>query len=353
MADISIRIQGCAGRITLTRSSALNALSYDMCRAIDQALQTWQDMPEVALVILDAEGDKAFCAGGDLAEIYAHGSRGDYAYAQQFWRDEYQMNARIAHYPKPVVSFLQGYVMGGGVGVGCHASQRIVDDTSRISMPEVAVGLVPDVGGSYLLARAPGRLGAYLGLTAARMTGPEAIIAGFADHFIPRTRWSDLISQLVISGDLKPIKDAALSAPAPQWDLAQIDHIFAADNVAEIVNRLESSGDDFANTAKDAILRHSPLAMGTLLRMLHILRKGPLSITTALELEFRATFRAQEHGDFLEGIRALIIDKDRTPHWRHTLSSLTRSEILHMLAPLGSNELVISDTNHLLPEDSI
>jgi hypothetical protein len=154
MTDLHIRREGRAGRITLDRPQALNALSYEMCREIDAALRRWASDDAVALVIMDATGDKAFCAGGDLAEMYATGRAGDHGYGRRFWADEYRMNARIAEYVKPVVTLMQGFTLGGGVGLGCHASHRILCETSCIAMPECAVGIVPDVGGSRLLARA-------------------------------------------------------------------------------------------------------------------------------------------------------------------------------------------------------
>ena len=160
MSDIDIRVTGSAGRITLTREKALNALSYDMCMAIDAALKDWATNDAVKIVVIDARGEKAFCAGGDIAELYATGTKGDYDYGRTFWRDEYRLNARLSEFPKPIVSFMQGFVMGGGVGVGCHVSHRVVEDATQIAMPECGIGLVPDVGGSLLLARAPGRLGA-------------------------------------------------------------------------------------------------------------------------------------------------------------------------------------------------
>ena len=163
MSDIEIRTTGRAGRITLTRPHALNALSYDMCMSIDTAMRNWREDDAVDLIILDAEGEKAFCAGGDIAELYETATKGDYAYGQKFWRDEYLLNALIFEYPKPVISFLQGFTMGGGVGIGCHGSHRVVGESSRIAMPECSIGLVPDVGGSLMLALAPGRLGEFLG----------------------------------------------------------------------------------------------------------------------------------------------------------------------------------------------
>ena len=153
--DILIRRQGRAGRITLNRPKALNALTYGMCLEIDRALRAWADDPEVACVVIDAVGERAFCAGGDIQVMYETGTAGDYAYGRRFWADEYRMNAQIAEYPKPYIALMQGFTMGGGVGVACHGSHRIVGRSSRIAMPECAIGLVPDVGGSALLARAP------------------------------------------------------------------------------------------------------------------------------------------------------------------------------------------------------
>ena len=164
-AEIHIRKEGRAGRITLDRPKALNALTYDMALAIGAALDQWRDDGAVDLVIIDALGDKAFCAGGDIQKLYDTGRAGDFAYGRRFWADEYRLNARIAEYPKPYVALMQGFVMGGGVGISCHGSHRIVCASTRIAMPECGIGLVPDVGGSLLLARAPGRLGEYVGCT--------------------------------------------------------------------------------------------------------------------------------------------------------------------------------------------
>lgn len=146
MSDIDIRITGRAGRITLTRPKALNAMTYDMCLAIEAALDDWATQDAVALVIIDAEGDRAFCSGGDIAELYETGTKGDYAYYRRFWADEYRLNNKMFSYAKPIVSLLQGFTMGGGVGIGCHGSHRIVGDSSQVAMPECGIGLVPDVG---------------------------------------------------------------------------------------------------------------------------------------------------------------------------------------------------------------
>ncbi len=341
MSDIRIRIEGRAGRITLNRPEALNALTYEMCLAIEDALDAWQSDDNIALILLDAEGEKAFCAGGDIAEMYETGMKGDLAYGRRFWRDEYRLNAKISEYPKPIVAFLQGFTMGGGVGLGGHASHRIVGDSSRVSMPECSIGFVPDVGGSYLLARAPGRLGEYLGLTTTRMGPGDAIHAGFADHYLPEAGWEALKAQLVASGDPAAIAAAAQPAPAaPLADLKpQIDALFAAEDLRALLNGLRHDDSDFAAQALKSLSRNAPLSMAVTLEMLHRLRGPSLSIRRALEMEYRVSHRIMQKGDFLEGIRAAIIDKDRTPKWRHTLDRVPAVHLSAMLMPLGAEKL--------------
>ncbi|RKF16963.1 enoyl-CoA hydratase/isomerase family protein [Roseovarius spongiae] len=340
--DIHIRTEGCAGRITLTRPKALNALTYEMCLAIEDALDAWAEDPGVAVILMDGAGDKAFCAGGDIQQLYARGKAGDFAYGQRFWRDEYRLNARIAEYPKPIVSFLHGFTMGGGVGIGCHGSHRIVDHESVISMPECSIGLVPDVGGSLLLARAPGRLGEYLGLTAARMKGADALHAGFADMLIPRAQWDTLKTALIKGQDTDILERSAVAAPATLPDLqAQIDRHFAGSTLTDILHGLERADDDadFAANALRAVRRNSPLSMGCTLALLHRHRQDAQGIRAAIALEYRFTHRAMEHGDFIEGVRAAIIDKDRAPKWRHDVEALPDGAVERMLAPLGPEEL--------------
>ncbi|WP_425052649.1 enoyl-CoA hydratase/isomerase family protein [Psychromarinibacter sp. S121] len=337
MTDITTRIDGAAGRITLTRPAALNALTYDMAIAIEQALDAWAGDDAVSLVILEAEGEKAFCAGGDVAEIYRRGIAGDHDYARTFWRDEYRMNAKIAGYGKPVVSFLHGFVMGGGVGIGCHGSHRIVCDSSRISMPECAIGLIPDVGGSLLLSRAPGRLGEFLGLTGHRMDAGDAIHCGFADHYVPAERW-DSLKDALCQGDIDAVAKAA--APAPTSALAAQDWIDTCfdGTLPEII---ACTTDE--RSAK-ALSTGSPLSMACTLEMLRRLREADAGIRQALDLEFAFTWRALGQSDFLEGVRAALIDKDRSPKWRQTPDGVTKDEVDAMLAALEENALVWEDT---------
>ncbi|WP_420023713.1 enoyl-CoA hydratase/isomerase family protein [Cereibacter azotoformans] len=341
MSDVLIRKAGRAGRITLNRPAALNALSYDMCLGIDAALRDWAQDPEIDRVVMDANGPRAFCAGGDIAELHARGTAGDHAFGQGFWRDEYRMNARIAEYPKPVVSLMQGFTMGGGVGLGCHASHRIVGESSQIAMPECAIGLVPDVGGTHLLAHAPGRVGVWLGLTGSRMGPGDAIRAGFADHFVPEAEWPELIARLESGTEAIPAQEPpAGRLPEAQ---AEIDRLFEGFALADIIGRLEQAGTGLAEEALKAIRRSSPLAMAVTLEILRRLGPQP-TIRQALALEYRFTWRAQGQADFLEGIRAAIIDKDRSPRWRHDHAAAVRpDEVAALLEPLGPHALTFEE----------
>lgn len=333
MSEVLIRTEGRAGRLTLNRPQALNALTPAMVAAIDAALVRWAEDPAVAVVILDGEGPRAFCAGGDVAAIHRHATAGDDGFARAFWRAEYRMNARLAAYGKPVVAFLHGFVMGGGVGLGCHAAHRIVGESARLAMPECAIGLVPDVGGSHLLARAPGRTGEWLGLTGARMGPALAIAADFADRFVPEAAWAGLKAQLAATGDVRAIAAAAApppdALPATDWTAPA----FAGADVAAIRAALATGTAPAAAAAAAAIDAASPLALAVTLRLVRAARAAP-GLAAALVREYRATSHALGHGDFLEGVRAQIIDKDRRPRWRHAgPAAVPEAELAAALAP--------------------
>ncbi|MEL6993961.1 MAG: enoyl-CoA hydratase/isomerase family protein [Pseudomonadota bacterium] len=341
MSDINIRKTGRAGRISLTRAHALNAMTYDMCLAIEAALDDWVSDDDVALVIIDAEGEKAFCSGGDIQDLYDTGQAGDFAFGQRFWRDEYRLNAKIAEYPKPYVAFMQGFTMGGGVGISCHGSHRIVCENSQIAMPECGIGLVPDVGGSLILARAPGRLGEYLGTTGTRMGAADAIFAGFADTFVEFTKWPKLIERLEQSGDVSAIDDDSDTAPYGQLATLQpeIDKVFGGEDLRAILNAFKIEETEFNAAALKALSRNSPLSIACAIEIIHRLRGPTADIRKALEMEYRFTFRAMEKGDFLEGIRAAVIDKDRSPKWQHELENPPSLATMQMLMPLGKDML--------------
>lgn len=336
MTDIFIRKDGHAGRITLDRPDALNALTLGMCHAIEAALDTWAKDDTIKLLIIDGAGDKAFCAGGDIQDMYDAGTRGDYSYGDRFWRDEYRMNAKMFNFPKPVVTFLHGFTMGGGVGVGCHGSHRIVCDGSQIAMPEVSIGLVPDVGGSLLLARAPGRIGEYLGLTGDRMDAADAIYAGFADYYIPQSQWDDLKTDLCRTANWDAIDTAAQTPPhtarLAQWQ-DDIDATFGGVTFGDIIRAMPKDLPPALLHARKLMDRNSPLSMCATVNILPKVRALD-TIEGALMHEFRFTSRSMERGDFIEGIRAAIIDRDATPKWRHaTWQNVSGADVIAMTYP--------------------
>lgn len=342
MNDLIVKEQGHVGRITLNRPNALNALTHDMCKVIEKYLNLWLANENIRVIVFDAVGGKAFCAGGDITEMYKRGKAGDLDYGHAFWRDEYRLNAKIFNYPKPIASFLNGFTMGGGVGIGCHGKYRIVGESSRIAMPECTIGLVPDVGGSYILANAPGHLGEFHGLTGTRMGPAEAILVGFADHFIPEQHWEQVKEELSSAGDIKVINNF-IDEPIPNIDLfgkmELIDQIFGLDTLGEIESALLELGTEWSKDALKKIYRNSPLALACALQLIRDQRHSK-SIEEALDMEFRFTFRSARYSDFIEGIRAQVIDKDFKPDWKHSsLREVAGSEVDFMLGPLGNQSL--------------
>ena len=340
MTDLHVRREGRAGRITLDRPEALNAVTHDMVRGIHAALEDWRGDDAVDLLLIDGMGERAFSAGGDLMAMYDAGRQGDPSIGRAFWRDEYAMNAALFHFPKPVVTFLHGFTMGGGVGVGCHGSHRIVRDDSRIALPECAIGLVPDVGGSLILARAPGRLGEFLGVTGHRMRPGDAIHAGFADYYV-LDGWNDLKATLCETGDVGAVDRAAL--PPPDGDLfgwrADIDRHFAGERLGDVARSLAGATGPMADVARKALAANAPLSMACALEILHRLGDDP-TIEQALGMEYRFTARSLTDADFVEGIRAQIVDKDRSPRWKHAgPEDVTAMDVARMLMPLGDDAL--------------
>lgn len=337
--DIHIRTEAHAGRITLHRPKALNALTYQMCLDIEGALDAWREDDAVKLVVINAEGEKAFCAGGDIQDLYDASVAGDFAFGQKFWRDEYRLNEKIFNYPKPYIALMQGFVMGGGVGVSCHGSHRIVCETSQIAMPECGIGLIPDVGGSLILARAPRKLGEYLGTTGARMDAGNAIYAGFADTFVPLDSWKDLLAELIATGDADVINEFAHPAPAPSFkdQLPQIDKHFAQLDLNSVRSSLLADGGEFALKAVKMLDKKSPISAAATPTLIARVRAAN-TIHAALTEEYNFTCRAAEFGDFIEGIKATIIDRNHKPLWRFaTVADVGQDDVDKMLAPLGDN----------------
>ncbi|MCX4529407.1 MULTISPECIES: enoyl-CoA hydratase/isomerase family protein [unclassified Streptomyces] len=335
--EVLIRTEGHLGVLTLNRPKALNALSHPMVLRVEEALRRWRDDPAVAAVVISGAGERGLCAGGDIRAIHADARDGGTASAD-FWRDEYRLNALIARYPKPYVALMDGIVMGGGVGISAHGTVRIVTERSRVAMPETGIGFVPDVGGTYLLALAPGELGTHLALTGAPVGAADALLCGLADHFVPAERLGALVAELA----RVPVHDALSPCvgQAPPGELAAhrewIDHCYAADTVEEIVERLLGSGVSAAKETAATLAAKSPTALKVTLAALRRARGlGPLE--RVLEQEYRVSCAALGAADLVEGIRAQVIDKDRAPRWSPaTLAEVTDADVARYFAPLGA-----------------
>ncbi|MFF2545368.1 enoyl-CoA hydratase/isomerase family protein [Kitasatospora sp. NPDC058063] len=347
--EVILQREGRAGLIVLNRPAALNALTHGMVRTISEALDAWEGDDRVDTVVVTGAGERAFCAGGDIVAIHRAATGGDPGAVEEFWRDEYRLNARIARYPKPYVALMSGIVMGGGVGVSAHGSVRIVTESTRVALPEAGIGFVPDVGGTYLLALAPGELGTHLALTAGSVGAADALLCGLADHFVPAERLPALLDDLA---EL-PVHDALERnvEPAPTGALADrrgwIDSCYAAGTVEEILDRLRESGEPEAKKAVDRIAANSPTAVKATLAALRRARAlGPLE--AVLDQEYRTSCAALATPDLAEGIRAQVIDKDRSPRWRPaTLSAVEPATVARYFAPLGERELGLATTTPL------
>ncbi len=318
MSDLLIRREGSLGHVTLNRPKALNAITREMVGSIHAALDAWAEDAAIQAVLIDGAGERGLCAGGDISAIYEATLSGSDAPAH-FWREEYGVNALIARYPKPYVAIMDGIVMGGGVGMSAHGSHRIVTERSRIAMPEVGIGFVPDVGGTYLLSRAPGELGTYVGLTASPMNAADAILCGFADLCAPSTQSPALIESLRHASTAVEVEtalqsihvDAGPSRLAAQRDW--IDACFCYDTIEEILAALEAHQVEDARTTATLIRRHSPTSLKITLRALREARALP-NLERCLELEYRVAVATLANPDLREGIRAAVIDKG-TPQW--------------------------------------
>lgn len=343
------------GHITLNRPKAINALNHPMAQAILDTLREWSDDDEVRTVVLTGAGERGLCAGGDIVAIHTDAkntvANGDSAYtgtespSGRFWRDEYILNALIGGYPKPYVAVMDGIVMGGGVGLSAHGRYRIVTERSMVGMPETGIGFIPDVGGTYLLSRAPGELGTHIALTTARMNAGDAVATGFADYFVPSEQIPALLEELR-SVDA-PTAIAKFAQPAPQSELATqrtwIDACYSADTVEEIVARLQRYEAPEAAKAAGDVLSKSPVALKVTLRSLRNAR-GAQSLEEALNEEYRVSSAALTSHDLVEGIRAQVIDKDRSPQWSPaTLTEVADELVDGYFAGLGDHELGLGD----------
>ncbi|WP_422385809.1 enoyl-CoA hydratase/isomerase family protein [Microbacterium telephonicum] len=313
---------GSVGCLTLNRPRAINALDLGMIEQLSAALDAWEHDADIEIVVLDGAGERGLCAGGDVRGLREQILGGHPEQTSVFFRAEYALNARIAEYPKPVVAFADGVTMGGGIGLAGHAAVRIVTERSKLAMPETRIGLTPDVGGSWLLAHAPGRLGEYLALTGAVMDAADAVYAGLADHVVPADRLGDLHDAFVTRADPHTPTELVLLfdetpelsrlAAARPW----IDDAFAADTVPEIIARLRARPEPAASATADTLDELSPTSLVVTLAAVRAARELPdLRAALAQEYGLVLWFGATQP-DLLEGIRAQLVDKDRSPRWR-------------------------------------
>jgi enoyl-CoA hydratase len=345
--EILCERRGAAGVITLNRPRALNALTLTMVREMRRALDSWAEDPAVTRIVVEGAGEKAFCAGGDIRRLTELGKAGDREEALTFWREEYQLNARIKRYPKPYISLIDGIVMGGGVGISLHGTYRVAGDRYLFAMPEVGIGFFPDVGATYALPRLPGRTGMYLALTGERLKQADAVMLGLATHAVDSGAIASL-REALIAGE--PAEDALKRAsadpgPAPlAAERAVIDSCFAAESVPAILRRLEDAagnGSEFAVRTAETIRTKSPTSLSIAFEQVR--RGAGLEFEDAMKTEFRIVSRISEGHDFYEGVRATLIDKDGQPRWKPaSLSEVDPAVIERHFAGLGDRELEIA-----------
>jgi len=328
-SHVIARADGSVGHLTLDRPRAINALDYGMIVELAAALDAWEHHPDIQVVLLDGAGERGLCAGGDVRGLYGQIVSGRADDTATFFRAEYALNARIAEYPKPVVAIADGITMGGGIGLAGHAAVRVVTERSALAMPETRIGFTPDVGGTWLLGRAPGRVGEYLGLTGGTMDAADAIYAGFADHLVPSDRLGDLHDALVTRADPHTPAELVLlfdeTAPPSRLEAARpwIDDAFSAGTVTDIIARLRARPEAEAAATADTLEELSPTGLAVTLAAVRSARALP-GLRAALEQEYGLVmwFAATQH-DLVEGIRAQLIDKDRAPKWQpSTLAEL-------------------------------
>lgn len=336
--EVLTEVDGNVGLITLNRPKAINSLNQPMIDALSAVLTDWARDDKVRAVLLSGAGERGLCAGGDVVSIY-HSARKDGVEARRFWRDEYQLNAQISEFAKPYVAVMDGIVMGGGVGVSAHANTRVVTDTSKVAMPEVGIGFIPDVGGVYLLSRAPGGLGLHAALTGAPFSGADAIAMGFADHYVPHADVEAFRRAVVADGVESALAKYAVEPPpgelAAQRDW--IDECYAGQTVEDIVAALRAHGASPAHDAADLIATRSPIALSVTLAAVRRAADLP-TLKDVLVQDYRVSSTSLRSHDLVEGIRAQLIDKDRNPQWSPArLADVTAADVEAYFAPVDDD----------------
>lgn len=341
---VLLRREGHAAYVVLNRPRAINALTHEMVGLITTALHDLAADDSVRTVVLTGAGERGLCAGGDVVMMTEDAKVGGTA-AAAFWADEYRLNALIADYPKPYVAIMDGIVLGGGIGLSAHAGQRVVTERSSIGMPETGIGFLPDVGGTWLLSRAPGETGTHLGLTGMSVGAGDAIATGFADHFVPSERLPDLLTALA-TGDADDVV-RTFEEPAPASPLLAartwLDAAYDGHDPVAIVERLRALGTEAATRAADTIEAKSPTSVAVTLRALREAASLP-SLRDALDLEFRLAVHFHAGSDFIEGVRAQLVDKDRNPQWSPArLADVSAAAVDAYFESLGAEELGLAN----------
>ncbi len=349
-AEIRIERRGALGVVVLDRQRALNALTLDMVRSLSRALAAWREDPGIGAVLVKAVPGRAFCAGGDIRRVIETRDREGIEAASRFFRDEYRMNWRIKNFPKPYIALCDGITMGGGVGISVHGSHRIVTENTLFAMPETGIGFFPDVGGTWFLPRLPGELGMYLGLTGARARAADCLHAGIATHYLPSERLPRLEEELaatpaermegVLAELLSELGEIPGPTPAPLAERrAVIDALFSGDDLFAILDALAADGSGFGAEQLALLADKSPFSLHVTCAQL---RRGArlTDFAEALTLEYRIVHRFLEGREFAEGVRALLVDKDRNPRWTWTdPRAVPREAVEACFAPLPGGDL--------------
>jgi enoyl-CoA hydratase len=338
--EVIVRRAGHLGHIVLNRPKALNAITPRMVDTVRAALEEWRRDDGVRTVLVSGAGDRGLCAGGDIVNLHRTVTEGHPADADHFFDIEYTMNGEIADYPKPFVAFMDGIVLGGGVGISAHGSHRIVTERTRLGMPETGIGFFPDVGGSWLLAQAPSGFGTHMALTSQHVTGTDAIALGFADHFVPAESLADLAHALETQEAGQAIAAVAIDAPpAPLLDHRRwIESAYAAGTAEEIVAALEADGDPAAAEAAAQIRAKSPTSVKVTLELVRRAARMN-SVHEVLDQDRSVAYHLIRSDDMSEGIRAQLVDKDRNPRWNPaTLEDVRDDDIATVLAAADTDQ---------------
>ena len=332
-------IRGEVGVMTLNRPEVLNALNMSMIVAMHRQLRDWAANEQVRVVVVKGAGSRAFCAGGDVRAVFD--ARGNDAFMDRIYRVEYQLDDYISRYPKPYIALMSGITMGGGCGISIHGRHRVVTESSVIAMPEVAIGLFPDIAASHFLARCPGATGLYLGLTGARIGGGDAIYLGLADYLLGSAGFERFLA-LLANGCIDNVTLERLAVPPQVGEVErlrqEIDACFGRESVREIVQAVKRHGSEWSAEAARAMDAASPTSLEITYRA--IKQGRGKSIRDCLIDDFRIAQRLMKNNDYFEGVRALIIDKDRKPKWNPpSLAEVRPETIERYFAPLQSGDL--------------